>query len=158
MNKSKKQGLFFPILIHKILDFLKLDPYPALESVHPIAPMGATFLKQRAAQEKLVETTKRLRVETTTKDVPIVLPTEEVPFDPTAVVPDVDDEDDADVDATGPSRSTTPLSLRAMMEMFMTTQAAYGQLLGELIFEVAALRADFSECRSFFPPPPPSNL
>ena len=42
-----------------------------------------------------------------------------------------------------------------MMETFMTTQVAHGQLLDELISNVAALRADFSEYRSVFPPPPP---
>ena len=73
--------------------------------------MGATLLKQRGAQKKPTETTKRPRVETTTKDVPIVPPTEEVPFDPAAAILDVDDEDDANVDVAGPSRSTTPLSL-----------------------------------------------
>ena len=35
----------------------------------------------------------------------------------------------------------------------MTTQAAYGQLLDELITEVAALRAYFTEYKSVFPPP-----
>ena len=37
------------------------------------------------------------------------------------------------------------------------TQAAYSQLLDELISEVAALRADFTEYKSAFPPPPPSD-
>ena len=35
----------------------------------------------------------------------------------------------------------------------MTTQAAYGQLLDELIAEVAALRVDFTKYKSAFPPP-----
>ena len=50
---------------------------------------------------------------------------------------------------------TPPLSLRAMMESFMTTQAAHGQLLDELLTEVASLRENFVEYRSAFPPPPP---
>ena len=41
----------------------------------------------------------------------------------------------------------------AMMETFITTQAAYGQLLDELITEVATLRAYFTEYKSAFPPP-----
>ena len=48
-----------------------------------------------------------------------------------------------------------PLSLQAMMQSIMTTQAAQGQLLNELLTEVASLRADFSDYRSSFPPPPP---
>ena len=48
-----------------------------------------------------------------------------------------------------------PLLLCAMMEFFMTTQAAHGQLLDELLIDVASLRVDFAEYRSVFPPPPP---
>ena len=48
-----------------------------------------------------------------------------------------------------------PLSLRAMMQSFMTTQATHGQLLDELLTEVASLREDFAKHRSAFPPPPP---
>ena len=48
-----------------------------------------------------------------------------------------------------------PLLLCAMMESFMTTQAAHGQLLDELLIDVASLRVDFAEYRSVFPPPPP---
>ena len=43
------------------------------------------------------------------------------------------------------------------METFMTTQAAHGQLLDELITEVAALRMDFFVYRSAFPPLPSSD-
>ena len=57
----------------------------------------------------------------------------------------------ADVDPT----VAHPLSLRAMMESFMTTYAAHGQLVDELLKEVASLRANFVEYRSAFPPPPP---
>ena len=37
------------------------------------------------------------------------------------------------------------------------TQAAHGQLIDKLLSEIAAMRADFAEYRSAFPPPPPSN-
>ena len=43
-------GLFFPVFIHRILLHLGLDEFPTSESVHIIAPIGATFFKQRAAQ------------------------------------------------------------------------------------------------------------
>ena len=56
-----------------------------------------------------------------------------------------------DVDST----VAPPLLLCAMMESFMTTQAAHGQLLDELLIDVASLRVDFAEYRSVFPPPPP---
>ena len=99
---------------------------------------------------------------------------EDMHIDPTAVVTDDDDEDDdgEDVDIAaggGPSRASpsffsmlervleTQSSQHIMMEIFMTTQAAYEQLLDSFISDVAALRADFSKCRSSFPPPTPSD-
>uniref|UniRef100_A0A7N2M2N4 Uncharacterized protein n=1 Tax=Quercus lobata TaxID=97700 RepID=A0A7N2M2N4_QUELO len=76
---------------------------------------------------------------------------EEVHVDPTVSLDSASDDD-----TTNPI-VTSPLSLRAMMETFMTTQAAHGQLIDELLTKVAALKADFAEDRSTFPPPPPSD-
>ena len=42
-------ALIHPIFIHRILLFLGLDDFPAGEPVHVLAPIGATFLRQRAA-------------------------------------------------------------------------------------------------------------
>ena len=42
-------ALIHPIFIHKILLFLGLTDFPAGEPVHVIGPLGATFLRQRAA-------------------------------------------------------------------------------------------------------------
>ena len=78
-------------------------------------------------------------------------PTEEIHVDPIAAV-----DLAADAETDDPTVAP-PLSLQAMMETFMTTQATHGQLIDELIIEVALLRADFAEYRSAFPPPPPSN-
>ena len=43
-----------------------------------------------------------------------------------------------------------PFTLRAMIETFMTTQAAHGQLLDGLIAEVATLRVDFQSIGVLF--------
>ena len=43
-------ALFFPVFIHRILLHLGLEQFPASEPVHIIAPIGAPFLRQRAAQ------------------------------------------------------------------------------------------------------------
>ena len=96
------------------------------------------------------ETSKRPRGEVSTiapnfGDQPA---TEEIVVDPTVVVgPTTDDTADPIV--------APPLLLRAIMKTFMTTQAAYGQLIDELLTEVVALRADFAENKSDFPPPLP---
>ena len=42
-------ALIHPIFIHKILLFLGLADFPAGEPVHVVGPLGATFLRQRAA-------------------------------------------------------------------------------------------------------------
>ena len=42
-------ALIHPIFIHRILLFLGLVDFPTGEPVHVIAPIGATFLRQRAA-------------------------------------------------------------------------------------------------------------
>ena len=48
-SSSKSHGLFFPFFIHRILLHLGLEDFPTSEPVHIIAPIGATFLRQRAA-------------------------------------------------------------------------------------------------------------
>ena len=49
-SSSIGHGLFFPVFIHKILLHLGLDEFPTFELIHIIAPIGATFLRQRVAQ------------------------------------------------------------------------------------------------------------
>nr|POF27370.1 hypothetical protein CFP56_14487 [Quercus suber] len=98
-----------------------------------IAPIGATFLKQRSAQKKnvgpSVGSSKRPRVQSIAGDVHA----EESPVDPTAAVAD---DGDNEVHVDGAAAEPTippPHSIRAMMETFMTTQAVHGQLLNGLI-------------------------
>ena len=99
---------------------------------------------------------KRPWVETATIDPPP--PPKEIHFDPTTVVADDGvDEEDLDADGAQPAASSVPpcLSLKSMMETFMTTQTAHEQLLDELLTKVAALTIDFDEYRSALPPPLP---
>ena len=42
-------ALIHPIFIHRIFLFLGLADFPADELVHVVGPLGATFLRQRAA-------------------------------------------------------------------------------------------------------------
>ena len=53
-SKCKKRGLFFPVFIYRVLNFLGLENFPSLELIHITAPIGATFLKQRSAQKRNV--------------------------------------------------------------------------------------------------------
>ena len=42
-------ALIYPIFIHRIFLFLGLADFPTSEPVHVVGPLGATFLRQRAA-------------------------------------------------------------------------------------------------------------
>ena len=156
-SKSRKHSLYFLVFIHRILKFLELENFPSLELIHITVPTGATFLGQQSAQKKTVEpsigSSKRPRVEYTARD----MLAKEIPFDPTTIVAE-DGVNEVEV-KTGDAKPTIPrpLFLCAMIETFMTTQVAHGQLLDELITEVTALRANFLKYRRAFPPPPTFN-
>ena len=49
MSSAVGHALIHLIFIHRILLFLGLDGFPSGEPVHVVAPIGATFLRQRAA-------------------------------------------------------------------------------------------------------------
>ena len=101
---------------------------------------------------------KEPRVETLSID--HFLPPKERHFDPMVEVAN-DGVDEVDLNANG-AQTADPfipprLSLRSMLEIFMTTQVAHGQLFDELLTQMAALKTDFDKYRSAFPPPPPSD-
>ena len=58
-SSTVAHALIHPLFIHKILLFLGLDDFPTGEPVHIIAPIGATFLRQRATHLRVGPT--RLR-------------------------------------------------------------------------------------------------
>ena len=51
VHRSSAGGhaLIHPIFIHRILLFLDVVDFPSGEPVHVVAPLGATFFRQRAA-------------------------------------------------------------------------------------------------------------
>ena len=108
-SSSKSQGLFFPVFIHRILLHLRLEDFPASEPIHIIAPIGATFLRQRVVQMKT--SSKHPRVESSTGDAskPSSLgdPTTEEYVDPTTTV-------------DPPPSSSSDASLRSMLDTAMT--------------------------------------
>ena len=148
-SKSKKHGLFFPVFIYRVLRYVGLENVPPLELIHITAPIGATFLKQQNAQKRnvgpSVGSSKRPQYSPPLETIMLsrVLLILQVPL--LTLV-------------TMGYMLTAQLQMETfMMETFMTTQAAHGQLLDGLIAEVAALRAEFSEYSSAFPPLPPSD-
>ena len=120
------------------------------ELVHQIAPIGTTFLKQSRAQKRTLTTSKgkgkRQQVDPPQGDVQIN------PFmDP------IVEAKDGDEDTPIASTSKAALSLcyakesardlvvhHTMIETFITTQDAHGQLLESLIIDVATFRVEFN--------------
>ena len=134
-------GLFFLVFIHRILLDLGLKDSPAFEPVHIIAPIGATFLRQRAAQMK--SSSKCLRVESSTGDAsrppPSSDPSTEKFIDPTAAI-------------DPPPYASNDSSLQGMLETVMTIQAAYGQILVDVLVELQALHGDLDSVQHSSPP------
>ena len=58
-SSTVTHALSHPIFIHRILVFLSLIDFPAGEPFHVIAPIGATFLRQRAAHLRVGSTRPR---------------------------------------------------------------------------------------------------
>ena len=145
-SSAKSHGLFFPVFIHRILLDLGLEDFPSSEPVHVIAPRGATFLRQRAAQLKA--SSKRPRVESSTGD---------ASRDPPSSDPVVEEFMDPTTTVDPPPSTPTSSSITTMLEMCLTVQATYGQLLLDLLNEVAALQADLATTRGASPPAPPSD-
>ena len=114
------------------------------ELVQIITPIGATFLRQRAAQMRA--SSKRPRVESSSS---VALPPPSFSGDPTA---------DVYVDpiavAVPPPSTSDDSSIRCMLDIVMTVQAARGQLLVDVLTELQALHAKLASIRRSSPPPP----
>ena len=142
-RSSTAHALFFPIFIHRILLHLGLDEFPVSEPVHIIAPIGATFLRQRAAQRA---SSKHPRVESSGVAPP-----------PPSSIGDTTAEESVDPAAATvvpPSSTSNDLNIRRMLETVMTVQTAYGQLLVDMLDELCALRVDLEHLRPSPLPPP----
>ena len=103
----------FSFLFLFILD-LGLEVFPASEPAHIIAPIGTTFLRQRAAQMKVSSKHPRVKSSTGASSPPTFGdPTTEEYVNPTAVF-------------NPPPSSSSDVSLRSMLDTVMTIQAAHG--------------------------------
>ena len=142
-SSSTTYALFFLVFIHRILLHLGLDEFPVSEPVHIIVPIGATFLRQKAAQ--MIASSKRPKVESSGVAPP-----------PPSSTGDIIAKESVDLAAatTVPPPSTSDDSyIRRILETVMTIQAAHGQLLVDILDELRALRVDLEHLR-WLPLPP----
>ena len=141
---SSAHALFFPVFIHRILLYLGLDDFPASKLVHIVAPIGATFLRQMAAQMRASSKCPRVKSSFGVAPSPPSSTSDtstEWHTDPTAaVVPPPSTLDDS--------------SIHRMLETIMTIQVAHGKLLVDMLDELQSLRANLESLRRSPPPPP----
>ena len=131
-SSSTAHTLFFPIFIHQILLHLGLDEFHTFEPIHIITPIGATFLWQRAAEMRA--SSNRPRVETSGVAPP-----------PPSSTGDTTTKDFVDPAATTdvpPTSTSDDSDIRRMLETVMIVQAAYGQILVDMLDELHALCTD----------------
>ena len=118
-SSSTTHALFFPIFIHQILLHLRLDEFPVSEVVRIIAPIGATFLRQKATQ--LRASSKRPKVETSG-----VAPPPPSSTGDTMVEESVDPVVAIAATAIPLPSTSNDLDIQHMLETVMTVQVAHG--------------------------------
>ena len=144
-SNSTAHSLFFLVFIHKILLHLGLEEFPASEPVHIIAPIGATFLRQRATQMRA--SSKRPKVESSSSAPP-------PPPPPSSGDPTTDAFVDPTAAADPPPSTSDVASMCHTLDTIMIVQVAHGQLLVDVLTELQALRANLASIRQSLPPPP----
>ena len=135
-------ALIHPIFIHRILLFLGLADFPDGEIVHVVAPLGATFLRQRVAHLRIDPSSPR---GASSGDVP-------PPPSSTDVVA-VETSSAAVADVPPPTTSDDS-DIRRTLDHVLTVQAAQGQILVDVLVEIRGLQADLAQFRSSSSPPP----
>ena len=137
-------ALIHPIFIHRILLFLDLDDFPVGELVHIIAPIGATFLKQRAAHLRVGPTRPRGASSGV------------VPPPPSSTSADMAKASGAaTVDGDVPPPTTSDdTDIRRMLDHVLTVQAAHRQILVDVFDEICALQVELAQFRRSSLPPP----
>ena len=143
IHRSSTVGhaLVYPIFIHRILLFLGLDSFPVSEPVRITSPIGASFLRLRAAHLR-----------------PPRVPSSR------AIPPPSSSIGDAQAKASGaaaaadvpPPTTSDDSDIRRTLDHVLTVQAVHGQFLVDLLDEVRALHAELAHFRGS-PTPPSCN-
>ena len=145
VHRSSAVGhvLIHPIFIHRILLFLGLADFPFGEPIHVVAPLDATFLRQRAAH---------LRVDPLG---PRGTPSGDVPHPPSSTGADAVETSGAAATAADipPPTTSDDSDIRRTLDHVLTVQAAQGQILVDVLDEIRGLRADLARFRRSSLPP-----
>ena len=134
-------ALIHPIFIHRILLYLGLDGFPSGEPIHVIAPIGATFLRQRAAQLRVPPS--RPRGASSSSVPPPPSSTSTAAAEPSGAAANADA-------AVPPPTATDDSDIRHTLDHVLIIQVAQGQILVDVLDEIRALREELAQFR---PPP-----
>ena len=124
-------ALIHPILIYRILLFLGLADFPSSEPVHVVAPLGATFFRQRATHLRVDHSGHR------------GASSGDVPLPPSSTGVDAAETSGAAADVPPPTTSDDS-DIRRMLDHVWTVQAAQGQILVDVLDEIRGLRTDLA--------------
>ena len=134
-------ALIYPIFIHRIHLFVGLADFPASEPIHVVGPLGATFLRQRAAHLRVDPSVSRGASSSSVPPPPFSTGAAETSSAGVATdVPLPTTSDDSDIQRT--------------LDHVLIVQAAQGQVLVDILDEIRGLRADLARFRSSSSPPP----
>ena len=122
--------------------FLGLADFPASEPVHVVGPLGATFLRQRAAHLRVDPSVSRGASSSNVPPPPSSTGAAET-FGGGAAATDVP-----------PLTTLDDSDIRRMLDHVLTVQAAQGQILVDILDEIRGLRADLARFQSSSSPPP----
>ena len=124
--------------------FFSLAKFPTGELVHVIAPIGATFLRQRAAHLRIGPTCSRGAL------FGVVPPP---PFSISADMAEASGVAAADGDVPPPT-TLDDSDIRRKLDHVLTIQATHEQILVNVLDEIRALRAELAQFRQSSPPRP----
>ena len=124
--------------------FLALADFPSSELVHVVGPLGATFLRQRAAHLRADSSVSRGASSSSVPPPPSSTGAAETSgAGATATATDVP-----------PPTTLDDSDIRRTLDHVLTVQAAQGQVLVDILDEIRGLRADLARFRSSSLPPP----
>ena len=120
-------ALIYPIFIHRILLFLGLADFPSSEPIHVVGPLGATFLRQRAAHLRADPSISR------------GASSSRVPPPPSSTgAAETSGGAAAATDVTPPTTSDDS-DIQRTLDHVLTIQAAQGQVLVDILDEIKGL-------------------
>ena len=127
-------ALIHSIFIHRILLFLGLADFPAGEPIHIVGPLGATFLRQKAAHLKADPSGPR---GASSSSVP-------PPSCSTGAATETSGAAAAAASNVPPPTTSDGSDIRRTLDHVLTVQAAHGQILVDVFDEIQGLRANLA--------------